>query len=472
LAASTPVVYLSLPPGSIPGADSVRIEDVSTDPSLVVTALAWNGGFDPTAVAALVGDTLSVTVFAQGQALGPEAFVVRARRPPAVVRTAPPPGRTDVALNVVGTIVLSQPIDTTTVNSTTVQLLNGTTAVPATRSVLTAEPWTIVIKPVGFLTANTTYTVVLGTGITDQTGDALADPVSFSFTTGQTTSAADSGWSYVAPLPSARGGAAGAILNGQLYVVGGYAGSTTGVTTVQSYDPTANSWTSRAPLPIGRTNAGIGVVNGILYLVGGFGGSNYLNTVEAYDPATDTWTAKAPMPTVRSALAVGVINGVVYAVGGFAPSSPSLITGALEAYDPATDTWTTRSPMPTPREGVSAAVVNGTLYAIGGAYVGTVEAYDPATDTWSTKAPMPTPRAYAAVGVVGGKIYVAGGAGAGGYFSTLEIYDPATDTWTTAAPLPAEVSDLAPGVISGVFYVAGGYNGTAAYFNSVESYAP
>jgi hypothetical protein len=170
----------------------------------VVSAPAANGGFDPTAVAAQTGDTLSVTVFAQGQVLGPEAFVVRAHRPPTVVRSSPPPGRTDVALNLVGTIVLSQPLDTTTVNSTTVELLNGATVTPATLSVPVTQPWTIMLTPKALLAPGTTYTFVLGTGIKDQTGDSLGTPVAISFSTGTTAATTPTQLAFVIQ-PSAAG---------------------------------------------------------------------------------------------------------------------------------------------------------------------------------------------------------------------------------------------------------------------------
>jgi hypothetical protein len=137
---------------------------------------------------------------------------------------------------------------------------------------------------------------------------------------------------------------------------------------------------TKAPMPTARDGLAVGVVNGILYAVGGFNGSSYVSTVEAYDPVTNTWTTKAPMPTARYLLAAGVVNGVLYAVGGFNGSSLSTV----EAYNPATNTWTTDAPMPTKRDSLAASVVNAVLYAAGGidrttfTFLSTVEAFTPA----------------------------------------------------------------------------------------------
>eukprot|EP01047_Picozoa_sp_COSAG01_P127721 COSAG01_NODE_57004_length_315_cov_0.685185_1_plen_105_part_11 len=39
------------------------------------------------------------------------------------------------------------------------------------------------------------------------------------------------------------------------------------------------------------------VLNGKIYALGGFDGSSFVNTAEAYDPRTNTWTAIASMGT-------------------------------------------------------------------------------------------------------------------------------------------------------------------------------
>jgi hypothetical protein len=61
-----------------------------------------------------------------------------------------------------------------------------------------------------------------------------------------------------------------------------------------------DTWTTKADMPTAREpniNTAA-VVDGKIYVIGGFHtGVGALSTVEAYDPSTDTWTQKADMPT-------------------------------------------------------------------------------------------------------------------------------------------------------------------------------
>jgi autotransporter-associated beta strand protein len=166
-------------------------------------------------------------------------------------------------------------------------------------------------------------------------------------------------------MAAARTGSSGGVINGLLYVVGGYNSSETSVVgTLEVYDPVSNSWTTKAAMPTARAYLSVEVLNGILYAVGGVNNNSvYLNTVEAYDPATNTWTTKATMPTARGFLSAAGLNGILYAIGGW-DATKSFAT--VEAYDPVTNTWTADAPLPTARSGLEAAVMNGHIFAVGG----------------------------------------------------------------------------------------------------------
>ena len=128
-------------------------------------------------------------------------------------------------------------------------------------------------------------------------------------------------WAKKTALPTRRDFAAGAVVNGILYVLGGRAGnadySLRAFATVEAYDPVTNMWTTKAAMPTPRFGAAAGVVNGIVYVVGGFGaGGTRLSIVEAYNPATNSWTTRSPMPTPRLFAVGGVVNGLLYVAGG------------------------------------------------------------------------------------------------------------------------------------------------------------
>jgi N-acetylneuraminic acid mutarotase len=269
-------------------------------------------------------------------------------------------------------------------------------------------------------------------------------------------------WSELAPMPTAREQPAADVINGQLYVAGGYNGRYLG--TLEVYNPATNSWTTKAPMPTPRQGVTAGVINGLLYVAGGNGGSGSLGTLQVYDPSTDSWTTKTSMPmAVEDPEHSAVVNGILYVIGG---NAGGFCTNAVQAYGPTTDTWSTKSPMPTQRCHLSVVALNGLIYAMGGtdtrgtAYYSTVEVYNPATDSWTTAAPMPTPTEAAAAAVVNNQVLVMGGYNGptGTLVATVQAYDPSTNTWTTLTPMPTARDNLVAGVVNGVLYAVGGYN--------------
>jgi len=115
-------------------------------------------------------------------------------------------------------------------------------------------------------------------------------------------------------------------------------------------------------LPTKRWEFTTSVVDGIIYVIGGYMPSISSRTglVEAYDPATDTWTQKTSMRGIKTFTSSCVVDGKIYVIGG------AWTREVVEAYDPATDTWTTKAPMPTPRYLLSASLVGGKICAVGG----------------------------------------------------------------------------------------------------------
>lgn len=276
-------------------------------------------------------------------------------------------------------------------------------------------------------------------------------------------------WTSFPAMLTPRGQTVAGVINGILYVAGGYVPLTGAVATLEAYDPVASTWTAKAPMPIARYGAVAGVVNGILYVAGGLVGDS--TTVDAYDPATNTWTTKvATMHAWHGAAAGAVLNGLLYVAGGHDYNN-STILASVEAYDPAANTWTTKAPMPMPVEYGVASVVNGILCVVGG---GVVWAYDPVSDMWTTKTPMPTARNHAVAGVLNDTLYVVGGyvGATATVLATVEAYDPVRNTWTTKARMPTPRYGAAAGVVSGILYVAGGFDSTGVALTRLEGYQP
>lgn len=279
-------------------------------------------------------------------------------------------------------------------------------------------------------------------------------------------------WRTAAPMPTKRTEVAAAVLDGKIYVVGGFEKPSLGnvmnfaiTRSVDMYDPATDRWTAKAPLPVGLHHVGIGVAHGRVYVIGGYSKSglsvwNPVATVYAHDPAMDSWIERALMPTARGALSVTEHDGKLYAIGGYDRKANNV---QVEVYDPVQNVWTTAAPLPTPRDHLATATVAGRIYAIGGRVNGdyshnlaVTERYDPAIDRWVRVADLPTARSGITAAVAAGSIYVMGGEGVIGTFNENEAYDPARDIWHRLAPMPTARHGLGSAVVQGRIYVISG----------------
>jgi N-acetylneuraminic acid mutarotase len=278
---------------------------------------------------------------------------------------------------------------------------------------------------------------------------------------------ADFIWTQKADMPTGRWTQTSAVVNGKIYVIGGYPSEGTpgeaALSVVEEYDPATNTWTRKADMPTARCDfvGSSAVVDGKIYVISGWDDGSRLSIVEEYDPATDTWTRKADMPTRRWMLATVAVEGKIYVIGGYSPSAwVGLKT--VEMYDPETDTWTRKADMPLGVGLLNARVVNGKIYAIGGrpdlksrAYL---QEYDPATDTWTRKADMPVGTSQMGSVVIGDKIVVIGG----WIWSVqmphiaVQMYNPATDTWTREPDVPFFRACFSAELVNNKIYAIGG----------------
>ena len=272
-------------------------------------------------------------------------------------------------------------------------------------------------------------------------------------------------WQVISEIPTPRHSSSVAAVDGKIYLIGGTLfeneNGPFGLSLVEVYDPGTNSWKRVADMPTSRAGARTAVVDGKIYVIGGYSGIdnrgenfNTLKVVEVYNPQTDIWEKKQDMSLPRSQFGIGVVAGKIYAIGGFVhprgnkPGAPWRID-LVEVYDPATDTWAKRANMPTRRSSVEGAVVNGLIYAIGGTgwpqilhggpNLATIEEYNPTINRWQRKKEMPNLRTSFAMIVLENNIYLMGGfvriAGIVEFLDTVEIYNPKTEEWREGTPL-------------------------------------
>lgn len=282
--------------------------------------------------------------------------------------------------------------------------------------------------------------------------------------------AAAGSWTTKKPMPAARSTPNVEAINGIVYVAGGQNG--TEQSSLFAYNPVTNTWATKASMPEGRyAGNGAGVINGRLYVAGGWDNSTTRlphNTLFVYDPSSNTWSAKAPMSHLSACGATGAINGKLYvttACNGF-----SGFFGLLDVYNPGTNAWTSLSNSNDQHSGPAFGVISNKFYVAGGenasgVITSTLEVYDPAQNTWTNLAPMPIPVINPGSAALNGKLYVFGGNTdfSGTFTNAVQVYDPFKNTWTVPATglVPSARGGMTGGaVVYGIIFAPGG--GTSA----------
>jgi len=226
----------------------------------------------------------------------------------------------------------------------------------------------------------------------------------------------------------------------RLYVIGGKSISRFGVLSEnREFTPSTGTWAYRAPMPTARAGAAVAVVDNRIYVIGGRDcpylfcfGARVFDTVEIYDPATDSWTTGASMPTARTDASAAVLGGLVVVVGGWMFDNRTAITilGTTEIYDPITDSWASAPGMPTARSDLGSATCNGWVVAAGGfgsffgpsGFSDAVELFHPALG-WRSGTFLPTPRGELIIVSDGTTLYAIGGRSAAGPTNATEAFD-------------------------------------------------
>lgn len=299
------------------------------------------------------------------------------------------------------------------------------------------------------------------------------------------------------PLPSPRWGSASAVVDGKLYVLGGFNGDHW-TDDALSFDPATGHWTKLAPMPVSTLGISAAVLGREIIVPDATLASNH---TFLYDPRSNVWRPGPPlaigrlstkllaasdgavamsgtdqnghgiatietliggrwketgsMPFVRDGLAAAAWNGKIYVAGGYdsSPGSVEAVFRDLNEYDSASRRWRPLAPMPTPRFSCTAAAFDGRIYVVGGqgearapwSAVNAVEAYDPETNAWSAIPPLPKARHHPVVAALGGRLYVVGGSpqGQGGTVA-VQVYDPGARSWSIYGDEPPSAWTTTP----------------------------
>jgi hypothetical protein len=194
---SAPLVYLSLPPGSLPGIESIKIENITRQVPTTLVDLV-HGGFDPVGIEAMAGDSLQLTLSSPDGSDRVSYVKVSTKRAPSIVRSNPPKGQTDVALNVIIEAIFTEPVVPQSVTATSFRLLHGGLSV-AGRVAIVDGSYRAQFIPDKPLDPNSTYEIAIAGTIRDYDGDALVGGYDATFVTGDTCDASNTACGTSAP---------------------------------------------------------------------------------------------------------------------------------------------------------------------------------------------------------------------------------------------------------------------------------
>lgn len=261
-------------------------------------------------------------------------------------------------------------------------------------------------------------------------------------------------WTNGAPSPLARFEASGAVIAGELWVMGGFTSSSLAVTRrIDIYDPQADSWRPGPDLPGAETHMAVVTVGSDILVAGGFGGDFTLDTrttadVWRYGAATSTWTSGPALPTAGAAFAWALVGTNLHIASGLGSDGANDVDVHYVWDTAGAATWTMAARFPFARNHGGGAAAGGLFYAIAGRtrwdeIAGAllfVNAFDPATGAWTTRAPIPSARSEIGAStstLPDGRILVVGGSLPGIVPSAdVLIYDPVSDAWSAFDALP------------------------------------
>ncbi len=160
--------------------------------------------------------------------------------------------------------------------------------------------------------------------------------------------------------------------------------------TVRAFDTVTHLWSTRTAMPTARSGAAVAVISGKIYVAGGTNDVQDLKTLEVYDPVANSWATLCSMPEGRSFCKADAVGGKLYVFGGSGSTPFSAV------YDPATDRWSTLTLSRFVRRNHVVHSDGSLLYVFGGrgsTQVGrSLETYTPGTESAAQQVPCGTAR--------------------------------------------------------------------------------
>jgi N-acetylneuraminic acid mutarotase len=304
-------------------------------------------------------------------------------------------------------------------------------------------------------------------------GEPAQGPVTVSVP-GEGGGAAEYTWTPIAPLPEPRFETGVAVVDGKLWVLGGFTDRLKALTSVVAYDPEADAWAHIAELPENTTHMNVVRDGRTLWYAGGFVGDNpgvATANVWKFDVDAGAFAAGPALPEARGAGALVLLGRELHFIGGLLADrrTDSGDHWVLELDGGAE--WRSAAALLQPKNHHVAAAVDGKIYVLGGQLghdqvhfegpwedLDTVHVYDPESDAWEASGRMPKPLSHVepSTFVANGRVVIMGGRALLHETAAAWAFSPGDGTWTSLPPLPAPGRGVIAALIDGTVYTAGG----------------
>lgn len=243
-----------------------------------------------------------------------------------------------------------------------------------------------------------------------------------------------SAWEAVAEGPK-RTGLAMVAQNGKLYRIGGWEAKNNkseeqnlhSQADFARFDAKTGEWQALPAMPSGRSSHDAAVLDGKLYVVGGWrmagpGTEDWHSTTLVCDLAQDQpeWKEIAPLPSPRRALAVAAYAGKLYALGGMDDSNDT--TNVVSIYDPQSNAWTSGPKLPgKPMDSFAASAFGTPAGLFATTTTGVIWRLADDGKSWQAVGKLNHPRmSFRLVAGEDGKLYVVGGTSRAGKVKEVE----------------------------------------------------
>ena len=182
-------------------------------------------------------------------------------------------------------------------------------------------------------------------------------------------------------------------VQGIICLVGGVSDSGDTLNSFTLYNSHEKEWKEGPVMNFRRSRLGVAILQGELYAIGGYDLGYSLTLCEKFSPSENRWKEISPLNSARRSLAVVPVGNGLFAMGGY---TGSVHLQSVEIYNPSNDEWVAGPPLLEPRSELSAVYQDQFVYAIGGSNskgdLRSVERFDLMNRKWECITSMNAPR--------------------------------------------------------------------------------